>query len=32
MRFRVESFGAPWRRVDKEEIATAINEAAPALH
>jgi MEMO1 family protein len=32
MRFRVESFGAPWRRVDAEEIATAINEAAPALH
>jgi MEMO1 family protein len=31
MRFRVESFGAPWRRVDMEEIATAINEAAPAL-
>src|SRR5271163_1211181 len=32
MRFRVETFGAPWRRVDAEEIATAINEAAPALH
>ena len=28
MRFRVESFGAPWRRVE----ARAINEAAPALH
>src|SRR5271154_630279 len=31
MRFRVESFGAPWRSVDVAEIATAINEAPPAL-
>ena len=30
-RFRVESFGAPWRTVDAEAIAIAINEAAPAL-
>jgi MEMO1 family protein len=32
MRFRVESFGAPWRPVDMGEIATAINGAAPVLH
>ena len=32
MRFRVESFGAPWRSVDVAEIATAKNEAAQALH
>ena len=30
-RFRVESFGAPWRTVDAEAIAIAISEAAPAL-
>lgn len=32
MCFRVESFGAPWRRVDAGEIANAINATAPALH
>jgi hypothetical protein len=32
MRFRVESFGAPWRPVDAGEIANAINAAAPVLH
>jgi MEMO1 family protein len=32
MRFRVESFGAPWRRVDAEEIGTGRNEEAWALH
>jgi len=31
-RFRVESFGAPWRAIGTEEIATAINESPPALH
>ena len=31
-RFRVESFGAPWRRVDSKEIAMGKNEAAQALH
>jgi AMMECR1 domain-containing protein len=31
-RFRVESFGALWRRVEAGDIARAINEAAPALH
>jgi AmmeMemoRadiSam system protein A len=31
MRFRVESFGTPWRRIDPGEIATAISEPAPAL-
>jgi AmmeMemoRadiSam system protein B/AmmeMemoRadiSam system protein A len=31
MRFRVESFGAPLRRIDPGEIATAISEPAPAL-
>jgi len=32
MRFRAESFGASWRRVDTEEIGTMKNEAARALH
>src|SRR5208282_6630762 len=32
MRFRVESFGAPWRAVDAEEVAIATNDATPALH
>ena len=32
LRFRVESFGAPWRRVDAAEVSTARNEAAQALH
>jgi MEMO1 family protein len=32
VRFRVESFGAPWRAVDTEEIAIATNDATPALH
>jgi MEMO1 family protein len=32
MRFRVESFGAPWRRVDAKEIGAVKNPAAQALH
>ena len=32
MRFRVESFGAPWRRVNSKEIAASISEAEPYLH
>jgi MEMO1 family protein len=32
MRFRVESFGAPWRRVDPKAIAMAENEAGPTLN
>lgn len=31
-RFRVESFGAPWRRVDSKEIAPAASERARVLH
>jgi MEMO1 family protein len=31
-RFRVESFGAPWRRVDPKAIATAENEPGRTLH
>ena len=31
-RFRVESFGAPWRRVDSKEIAAPKTEATRALH
>jgi MEMO1 family protein len=31
-RFRVESFGAPWRAVDTEGIAIAADDATPALH
>jgi AmmeMemoRadiSam system protein B/AmmeMemoRadiSam system protein A len=31
-RFRVESFGAPWRRVDPSQIAPARIEAARVLH
>jgi AmmeMemoRadiSam system protein A len=30
MRFRVESFGAPWRRVEAGDITGAIDMAAPA--
>jgi MEMO1 family protein len=32
MRFRVESFGAPWRKVSAEEIGEAKNKAGQALH
>ncbi len=31
-RFRVESFGAPWRRVDSKEVAPATIEARPIRH
>ena len=31
-RFRVESFGAPWRRVDSKDIAPAAIEAPPIRH
>jgi MEMO1 family protein len=31
-RFRVESFGALWRRVDSKDIARAESEPAPVLH
>ena len=31
-RFRVESFSAPWRRVDSKDIALAAIEARPAQH
>jgi hypothetical protein len=31
-RFRVESFGAPWRRVDSKDIAPAVSQPAPVLH
>jgi len=32
MRFRVESFGAPWRKIDPSEASTAKKEAPPGLH
>ncbi|HTZ66020.1 MAG TPA: AmmeMemoRadiSam system protein B [Roseiarcus sp.] len=31
-RFRVESFGAPWRRVDSQEIVLATRPPSPVLH
>jgi hypothetical protein len=31
-RFRVESFGAPWRRIDSKDVAQATSEAAPTRH
>jgi MEMO1 family protein len=32
MRFRVESFGAPWRRIDRSEIETTMDGAPRTLH
>ena len=31
-RFRVESFGAPWRRIDSKDIAPPTSEPPPILH
>jgi hypothetical protein len=31
-RFRVESFGAPWRRIDSKDVTQATSEAAPTRY